>query len=162
MQNDLHIPLARSTLLALLLLAAHLLTLAIIWQGDWPILWHLAGKAAVLLSLLHQLDRAGWLREGRRPVSLHLSAAERQDGVDHVEVAFADGRRQGGPILAGSVVMPFCVIIRFAVAKDASRQARRTGLWPGSARFLVACDAVPPEALRQLRVRLRWGRHAPV
>lgn len=154
MLNALRIPLSRSRILAVLLVAAHGLALAVIWTSSLPIALHLVLKILLLASLLFNLDQTGWLRPGRAPVLLRILPAGRDDAADGVEIDFANGKTLHGKVLPGSLVLPLCIVLQFRI--DGAPWWRRRG------QLLLLPDAAAPEERRALRVRLRWGRHAPV
>lgn len=154
MQNALRIPLSRSRLLAVILVAAHALTLWVIWESSLPIALHLGLKLLLLLSLVYNLDQAGWLRPGRAPVLLRILPAGREDAADGVELAFASGKALHGKVLPGSLVLPLCIVLQFRI--DGAPW------WKSRGQLILLPDAATAEDRRALRVRLRWGRHAPV
>jgi hypothetical protein len=154
MQNVLRIPLHRSRLLAVLLVLAHGLALSVVWVSSLSVLLHLGLKLALLASLVFQLDQAGWLRAQRAATLLRIRAATGEETADSLVLDFADGRSTEAQVLPGSLVLPVCVVIQFA-RKDAP-------FWRRRGQLLLLPDAADAEDLRALRVRLRWGRHAPV
>lgn len=154
MQNVLRIPLRRSRLLALLLVLAHGLALAAIWLSGLDVRVHIALKLALLISLLFHLDQAGWLRPRRAATLLRIRPAQGDEAADWLALDFADGRSLEGQVLPGSLVLPACIVILFAREHEA--------YWRRRGQLLLLPDAAEAEDLRALRVRLRWGRHAPV
>lgn len=144
----------RSAWLALMLLAVHLLTLTLVWSFRLPLALHVLLKLAILLSLLSALHGAGWLGGGKQSFRLCLTPADADGAPDRVEVVYAGGRRFSGSVAEGSLVLPYLVILR--CRPDGARW------WQPLPNWLLLPDAVAPDDFRRLRVRLRWGRAAPV
>ncbi|RQW28899.1 hypothetical protein EHS17_03340 [Rhodobacteraceae bacterium CH30] len=121
---------SRLALLLFCLLASSLALAVLYCNGPWVLLLL---DAALLLACLQS---EGWLANRRRPLCLDVSASGVLSAVfpDRSELWLLDGNSRSSPWL--SVVMA-----------HAGSQRRRLTLWPDSA------DA---DALRKLRVFLRW------
>ena len=144
----------RSNGLAIVLIFAHLVTLAVIWVLPLYIVWHVLLKLLILASLLGSLRRAGWLGSAEYPFTVRLSSASRGDGPDRVDITDAAGKVSQGDVLEGSLVLPSLVILRCRL--DGLSPWRRVRSW------MLLPDSIVPDAHRRLRVRLRWGRARPV
>ncbi|MBL8515745.1 MAG: hypothetical protein JNM76_02150 [Betaproteobacteria bacterium] len=144
----------RSRRLAASLVAAHIASLVVIWPLALPINLHIGLKLAVLASLLWSLGRAGWLGARTHPFRLRLPPHGKAEAADRIEIEFPWGRTVRGTLVEGSFVLSGLVILR--CREDGARWWRPDRSW------ILLPDSVPPDAHRQLRVRLRWGRAAPV
>ncbi|WP_220789406.1 protein YgfX [Craterilacuibacter sinensis] len=121
---------SRLALLLFCLLASSLALAVLYCNGPWGLLL----LDAVLL--LACLQSEGWLANRRRPLCLDVSASGVLSAVfpDSSELWQLDGNSRSSPWL--------CIVMAHA-----GSQRRRITLWPDSA------DA---DALRKLRVFLRW------
>lgn len=137
-----------------MLVLVHGASLALVWSLKLPITLHLGLKLAVLASLLWSLWCAGWLAARSHPHRLRLKPSDEPGAPDRVEVALASGKVVRGSVKEGSLVLADLVVLRWR--PDGARW------WQGDRSWLLLPDSVPAEAHRQLRVRLRWGRAAPV
>ncbi|MDX2220254.1 MAG: hypothetical protein SF172_14655 [Burkholderiales bacterium] len=144
----------RSPLLALLLVAIHLLSLSVVWSIGLPFALHLVLKLAILLSLLWSLHSAGWLGASLQTFRLRLTPSRDNDAPDRIDIDYPSGRRISGSVVEGSIVLPHLVILR--CRPDGARW------WQASRNWLLLPDSVAPDDYRRLRIRLRWGRAAPV
>lgn len=154
MHNPIDVTVRRSPSLAVLLVVAHLGSLALVWSLTLPIGLHVGLKMAVLISLVWSLVQARWLFAGEAPLRLRLIPSPRSNSSDRLEVTYPSGKVLQGSIVEGSLVLAPLVILR----------CRREGgsWWQPAKSWLLLADSVPPDDFRRLRVRLRWGRAAPV
>lgn len=143
-----------SRLMAMLLILAHGIAVATVWVSALPIAVHITLKLMLALSLWFSLRRAGWLNAPRFATSLRIRPAGRQAGGDRLEVRRSDGSLLEGEILEGNFVAPWLVTLGFRA--DGARR------WLPPTVITLLPDSADRESLRQLRVRLRWGKPAPV
>lgn len=124
--------------LATLLIAVHFLTLTVlcllplVWWAKW------AMACCVGASLAYYLARDAYLR-------LPVSCVVLQFEAEHCLLTCKDGTTIKGVLLARSTVMPCLLVLTL-------RSSR------GSRSVLILPDAASQEALRELRVWLRWSR----
>lgn len=147
----------RSPSFAALVVVIHLFSLALVWAFSLPIALHLALKLAILASLLVSLRSLGWLGARTYPLRLRLAPAAspaQSNEPDQVEIRLASGRVIQGEIADGSLVLAWAVILRCRPLD--ARWWRPAGSW------LILPDCLPQDDFRRIRVRLRWGRSAPV
>lgn len=154
MQNALVIPLKPSFRLAIIVVLAHGVGVAAVWMSGLSISMHVALKLGLLTSLIWSLVRLGWGLPRWRLVELRLFPAEKDEVWDRVEWTYADGRREAGSVLEGGLVLPALITLPF--------QPDGTRAWMPLRAIPLLADSAAPDDLRQLRVRLRWGRAAPV
>ncbi|HEY6095323.1 MAG TPA: protein YgfX [Gallionellaceae bacterium] len=127
-----------SRLLAGLLLLMHLLALSALFTLPLPLWGGALLSLVVLLSLAYWVARAAWLRLATSCVSIRLHG-------DSVELVCRNGESVSGTVQRDTLVTPFLVVLRILPAEG--RRCRNV---------VIAGDAMAPEALRELRVALRW------
>lgn len=154
MHGTIDVMVRRSSVLAVLLVLVHVASLALIWSLALPIALHIGLKLAVLSSLLWSLFKAGWIVTSNRSFRLRLTPAGRQDAPDRIEITYASGEVMRGSVVEGSLVLARLVILR--CRRDRDRW------WQPDRGWLLLPDSIPADDFRRLRVRLRWGRAAPV
>lgn len=78
--------------------------------------------------------------------------AFRLEAEDNISLILRDGRHQSGKLAAGSIILPFVVLINIRIEQRVSR-----GL-------VLFGDSTDADSFRRLRVFLRWGvkRQGPV
>ena len=130
-----------SRYLAVLLASIHalaLVSLALVLPA-----WAAAASGGLMLaSLAYYLLRDGWLRLGISCIGLALD----EDGV---EMFLRDGRCVPGVVLPDSLVTPLLVVLNIRLHGGR-----------GTRSVLILPDSLDAESFRELRVWLRWGRHA--
>jgi hypothetical protein len=95
-------------------------------------------RVALYLAVIAEAGLS--IRRLQGPVGLCL------DERGGLSVQFRDGRRQPGSVRPGSFVSPWLTIVRWRPA--GARFDRTLVLWP---------DMLPADAMRRVRVILRWG-----
>ncbi len=124
---------------ALIALAAGA-TLAVLWATPMALPLAILAGTAIVCAALEAVHRVALAR------GAHGVRVLQVDGDGEVEIEAADGRLREGRLRPGSLVAPWLVIVRWRPAN--ARLDRTVFLIPGMA---------PAEALRRLRVLLRWG-----
>ncbi|HEU0188225.1 MAG TPA: protein YgfX [Gallionellaceae bacterium] len=127
-----------SPLLAWLLLLMHLLALSALFALSLPLWGSMLLSLCVLSSLVYWVSRAAWLRLTTSCVSIRLHG-------DMVELHYRNGESVSGVVQRDTLVMPWLVVLN--VLPPGARRSRSV---------VIAADALAPEALRELRVALRW------
>jgi toxin CptA len=140
--------------MAVVLILTHGVAVAAIWVSALPIHYHVALKLMVLISLWFSLRQAGWLNSPVYAKTLRVHPAGELDSGDRVEIRLRDGATRKGEIVEGSVALPWLV----TMAVRLEGRAR----WRSRATLVLLADSADAESLRRLRVRLRWGKPAPV
>jgi hypothetical protein len=140
--------------MAVLLIAAHAVAVAAVWVSAMPIGFHIGLKFVVLASLWVSLREAGWLNAPGFVVALRIHPATKLEAGDRIEIRRRDGKTCEGEIVEGSVALPGFATVAIRLAGAPRWKARLT--------VVLLTDSAGEEALRHLRVRLRWGRPAPV
>lgn len=126
--------------LALLLIAAHGITLAALLPLALPLWAKTALAFLVLLSLGYQLWRKAWLHA---PSSCIALALEEKGGV---VLTTRNGNRLDGKIMRDSLVTPYLAVLNIL-----PQDARLTHS------VVILADSLDEESFRQLRVWLKWG-----
>ncbi|MDE2311416.1 MAG: hypothetical protein KGL01_11420 [Betaproteobacteria bacterium] len=125
--------------LAAVLIAAHGVTLAVLFPLALP-LWAKAALASLLLlSLVHHLRRDAWLSAPAAGVALMLED-------ERAVLTTRGGEQLAVRILRDSLVTPFLTVLN--VLPQGARFARSVVILP---------DTLDAESFRQLRVWLKWG-----
>jgi len=153
-QNVLVIPLKPSICLVMIVVIAHGAGVAAVWVSGLSLTMHVALKLGLLGSLLWSLARLGWGLSRWRAVELRFFPAVKDETWDRIEWLYADGRQEAGRLVEGGVVLPALITLPFQ--PDGARS------WMPLRAIPLLPDSAAPDDLRQLRVRLRWGRAAPV
>jgi len=125
--------------LAAILIAAHGITLAVLFPLEFPLWAKTALALVVLLSLGYHLRRDAWLSAPAAGVGLML------DG-DQVVLTTHSGKMLSGQILRDSLVTPYLTVLN--ILPQGARIARSVVILP---------DSLDAESFRQLRVWLKWG-----
>lgn len=134
------VDLVRSRLLAAVLAGAHLATLLPLWWAGLP-----EWAAAVLTLAI--LTHGGWaIRRYALLRSPHSVIAVTLQPAGDCRLTLRNGADLAGLVDPATVVLGPLVIL-----------AIRRGTIRPSVRALIARDMAPDEALRQLRVGLKWG-----
>lgn len=140
--------------MAMALILTHGVAIAAIWWSALPIHYHVALKLMVLISLWLSLRQTGWLNSPGYAKTLRVQPAGELDSGDRVEIRLRDGAVHKGEIVEGSVVLPWLVTMGVRLEGRTRWRARTT--------LVLLTDSADAESLRRLRVRLRWGKPAPV
>jgi hypothetical protein len=148
------IELRPSRQLAVLLVAAHLAAVAVVWSLELSIAVHIALKLAIAASLVWALAKNGWFGYERAPVALRIEPAGKSGEPDAIEVRHRSGKTVRGCVVDGSFVAPYLTVVRYRAA-----DARRFSM---DKSVLIFPDSLERELFRRLRVRLKWGRAAAV
>lgn len=127
-----------SVQLAGLLLLMHLLALFALFTLPLPLWGGGLLSLTLLFSLIHGVAGAAWLRLPTSCVSIRLYG-------DTVELGCRNGASVSGTVQRDTLVTPFLVVLRILPP----------GAWR-SRSVVILADAMAPEALRELRVALRW------
>src|SRR5512139_57556 len=131
-------PLRSSPLLAGLLLLMHLLALFALFTLPLPVWGSALLSSSLLFSLIYWVSGAAWLRLPTSCVSIRLHG-------DIVELGCRNGASVSGTVQRDTLVTPFLVVLRVLPQ----------GAWR-SRSVVIFADSLAPEALRELRVALRW------
>ena len=143
-----------SRLMAVVLIAVHAVSVWAVWVSALPIATHIMLKSALALSLWFCMRQSGWLNAPWFATAVRIRPADAEEAGDRIEVQYRNGRRVEGEILEGSFVAPWLVTLGFR-----PKGARR---WIPRKVITLLPDSADRESLRRLRVRLRWGKPAPV
>src|SRR5512143_616371 len=127
-----------SPLLAGLLLLMHLLALIALFTLPLPLWGSALLSLSLMFSLIYGVAGAAWLRLPTSCVSIRLHG-------DTVELGCRNGASVSGTVQRDTLVTPFLVVLRI-LPQGAVR----------SRSVVILADAMAPEALRELRVALRW------
>ncbi len=137
--HTLHLKLGPSRGLALVLVAAHLGAIAVVWSSPLPLAWMLTAKLAVAASLAWSTWSAALRRAEHSVIALEIDA----DGA--VRALQRDGewvpRRVGGE----TFVSPLLTVL---VLRTVEGRTRRHAV-------MIPADSADAETLRALRVWLR-------
>ena len=143
-----------SRLMAVALILVHGVAVWTVWFSALPIAVHLTLKAGLVASLWFCLRQSGWLNAPRFVTSFRIRPASHEEEGDRIEAQCRDGSSLQGEILEGNFVAPWLVTLGY----------RPDGAWRWTPPRVIALlpDSASRESLRGLRVRLRWGKPAPV
>lgn len=137
-----HLDLKPSTLLAAILASAGIGACLILAFMPLALWFKLVLVALVVgFSTYHVMDVL--LHFSRSLVGLELNSK------GELHVRRKDGKKQSATVVANSVVLPHLTILNLKIGNNR---------WHGH--ILITPDRVEPDAFRQLRVWLRWGRQA--
>lgn len=129
----------RSRLLALLLVAIHLLAASASWLLPLGLGWRLLLLVTIVLSLGYSI----WARVlALAPWSLREAIWNDQGW----RLRFADGRTRDASLLPSTLILPQLVILSFRVG------------WARTHHLILTEEVIAPELLRRLRVRLQLQR----
>lgn len=138
-----HLPLTlklnRSLRLVSLLVSLHIAALACLAPLAIPLFGKLTGAMLLLFSFGAALQRHVLMRAPATIVALTL----RGDGV--LEYHRRDGTSACAKVLPDSSAFVFLIVLLLETEETRKRRA-----------LVILPDALPPEALRQLRIWLRW------
>jgi toxin CptA len=130
-----------SRLLAIILAVASTGACLIVVSMPLPLWVKLAAVILVSISAVHHV-RDLLLRRPGSLVSLEVNSK------GELHVMRRDGEKVLAAVLPDSVVLPWLTVLNLRL--DKSRWRRHV---------LITADRAEPDAFRQLRVWLRWGRH---
>lgn len=156
MQSDqvIDVAIAPSRLMAVAIVVAHCVAVGAVWFAALPTAVHLTLKAALVLSLWGCLRQSGWLNAPRFVTNVRIRPAAHEAEGDRLEAQCRDGTALRGEILEGNFVAPWLVTLGFR--PDGARRFRPRKV------IALLPDSASRDSLRLLRVRLRWGKPAPV
>jgi toxin CptA len=134
-----------SRLLAVVLVAAHLGAVAVVWSANLPLLLMLALKMAIAISLAWTTWSTALRRAPRSVIALEVDA----DGA--ARALQRDGEWIDCRVDGASFVAPFLIVILL-------HRVGGSGHRPSA---LLPPDSAPAAELRALRVWLRWRMRQP-
>jgi len=135
----LNVSLKASRVLAVLLVAMHVLGIVLLWSLPLA-LWLKAAATPVLLASLVFYLRRDALRSFARSVAALSLNSECGCSIQSVRGEWLETR-----LLSSSFVSPYLTVLNL----------RPHGSW-GARHVVIFPDAIDPEAFRQLRVLLKW------
>lgn len=144
--HTLHLKLGPSRGLALVLVAAHLATIVVVWSSSLPLAWMLAAKLAVAASLAWSTWNAALRRAQVSVIALEIDA----DG--RVRALQRDGEWVERRLSGETYVSPLLTIV---ILRRLEGRARRQAV-------VIPADSADAETLRTLRVWLRHRVPQPV